>query len=204
MGTTVKQSKVITSLDQLDLNGTYTYADYITWQFSEQVELILGKVFKMSPATSSYHQEISSNLNGLFYNFLKKKKCKVYPAPFDVRLPNPKFKKGKIINVVQPDICVICDLNIVDEAGCKGAPDLIIEILSSSTSNKDKKDKFELYEQNGVKEYWMIEPFDKTAIIYVLNENKKFIAYNRPYVNTDKVKVHIFQDLVIDLYEVFN
>ncbi len=178
MGTTVKQSKIITSLDQLDLNGTYTYADYITWQFSERVELILGKIFKMSPAPSSYHQEISSNLNGLFYNFLKKKKCKVYPAPFDVRLPNPKLKNGKIINVVQPDICVICDLNIVDEAGCKGAPDLIIEILSSSTSNKDKKDKFELYEQNGVKEYWMIEPFDKTAIIYVLNENKKFIAYN--------------------------
>ncbi len=204
MGTTVKQSKIITSLDQLDLNGTYTYADYITWQFSERVELILGKIFKMSPAPSSYHQEISSNLNGLFYNFLKKKKCKVYPAPFDVRLPNPKLKNGKIINVVQPDICVICDLNIVDEAGCKGAPDLIIEILSSSTSNKDKKDKFELYEQNGVKEYWMIEPFDKTAIIYVLNENKKFIAYNRPYVITDKVQVHIFQDLIFDLAEVFN
>ncbi len=199
-----KNKAPITSLDQLNPSAIYTYADYLTWQFNERVELIWGKIFKMSPAPNSYHQEISINVSTLFRNYLKRKKCKVYSAPFDVRLLNPKLKNGKILNVVQPDLSVICDLTKIDDAGCLGAPDLIIEILSSSTAEKDRTDKFELYEKNGVQEYWMIEPYDKTAIIYVLNENKKFIAYNRPYINTDKVQVHIFQDLIIDLSEVFN
>lgn len=199
-----KKKVEITSLDQLDLNAVYTYADYITWKFTERVELIKGKIFKMSPAPNSYHQEISANFVGIFYNYLKHKKCKVFSAPFDVRLPNPKVKSGRILNVVQPDMCIICDLSILDDAGCKGAPDIVIEILSSSTSKKDKKDKFDLYEQNGVKEYWLVEPFDKSIIIYTLNEKGKFVSLQRPMTEGDKIKTSIFKDLVIVVDEVFD
>lgn len=130
-----------------DLSGTYSYADYLTWTWDEMAELIRGKVYKMSPAPGSLHQRISTELLRQIANFLKGKKCNVFSAPFDVRLPDTAAEKAnqKITTVVQPDLCVICDPEKIDERGCLGAPDLIIEILSKHTAVKDLRDKFEVY-----------------------------------------------------------
>jgi Uma2 family endonuclease len=106
----------ISNLSQLDLDKSYTFADYYFWKFQERVELLWGKIMKMSPATSRIHQEIAQYINFKLSLFLEKKACKVYFAPFDVRLDGGNGDQ-KIINVVQPDICVVCDLAKLDEKG---------------------------------------------------------------------------------------
>lgn len=123
---------MVDSLDKLSMDGVYTYADYLTWKFDERVELIKGKIFKMSPAPSRNHQRIAMALINPISNYFKGEKCEAYFAPFDVRLIDSKKKKSDkdIYSVVQPDICVICDPEKLDERGCLGAPDWIIEILS--------------------------------------------------------------------------
>lgn len=156
----------ITDFSQLDLSKSYTYADYLTWRFNERVELIKGWIQKMpaspsgrSPAPRRLHQEVEGNLHGLFWNFLNNKNCKVYESPFDVRLDkNIGAKDNETTTVIQPDISVICDLEKLDDRGCVGAPDLIIEILSPSTIKKDYTVKYDLYEENGIKEYWQVNP----------------------------------------------
>jgi Uma2 family endonuclease len=110
----------ITSLSQLNLDGYYTYQDYLTWKFKERVELFKGVIAKMSPAPNRRHQEISGFLAMSIYNYLQGKPCKAYTAPFDVRLPVSN-KEGKVDTVVQPDICVVCNLDLLDEQGCNGA-----------------------------------------------------------------------------------
>lgn len=134
---------MITKLSDLDFSKSYTYADYLTWQFDEMVELIKGKVYNMSPAPARKHQSVAGNLYVEFAIFLKRKPCKVYSAPFDVRLTKINEDK-KTTTVIQPDICVVCDPSKLDTAGCVGAPDLIVEILSPSTSDKDVRVKFDL------------------------------------------------------------
>ncbi|MDP5120096.1 MAG: Uma2 family endonuclease [Spirosomaceae bacterium] len=164
------------TFQELDLSKKYTYADYLKWTFQERLELIKGKIYAMSPAPNRKHQETSQNLSRILGNFLLEKKCKVYAAPFDVRLtPRKKDKSGKIHTVVQPDICVICDLEKLDDAGCVGAPDLIIEILSPGNTKKEMKEKKEVYEENGVKEYWIVHPTDEYILQYNL-ENGKFVG----------------------------
>jgi len=191
----------ITNINQLDLNKLYTYADYLTWQFQERVELIKGKIFKMSPAPRRVHQEIESNLHREISYYFKKKKCKVYPAPFDVRLIKKSTDDKEIETVIQPDICVICDREKLDDRGCIGAPDLIVEILSPSTKNKDIKDKFELYEQNEVREYWIVDPNNKTVIKYTL-EKGKYIG-DKIRGEEEILNSSIFPELSINLSEVF-
>jgi Uma2 family endonuclease len=163
----------ITSLSQLDLNQNYTYADYLTWQLDEFVELIRGKVKRMSPAPRVRHQTISFNLGASIKIALRGKHCQGFAAPFDVRLakttPNGD---AQITTVVQPDICVICDPRKLDEFGCVGAPDWIIEILSPGNTAHDSKTKFDLYEENGVREYWLVHPGLKNVAVYVLGEGR--------------------------------
>lgn len=187
-----------------DSSGTYTYADYLTHWLDERVELIRGKIYKMSPAPTSSHQRVSLALSLQIGNFLKKKKCQVFVAPFDVRLPN-SLEKGDsfIYTVVQPDICVICDPLKIDEKGCLGAPDWIIEILSKHTSAKDLSKKFDVYEQSKVKEYWVVDPVGETVLVYVLNAHDKYEGFLKPFIRTDKVPSAVLPDLVIDLAEVF-
>ena len=161
---------MIKDISSLDLNKLYTYSDYLKWQFTERVELIKGKIFKMSPAPSTRHQEISVGLIGELQQFLKRKSCKVFSAPFDVRLPS---KNGtQIETVVQPDVCVICDPNKLDSKGCLGAPDIVVEILSPQSTKKDLREKFDLYEENGVLEYWVVYPNDNALEVFVLEDNK--------------------------------
>ena len=197
---------MITDINQLDFNKHYTYADYLTWQFDEMVELIRGRVFRMSPAPSRYHQEISSNLHVMIGSFLRNKPWKIFSAPFDVRLPLPLDQQSanKIDTVVQPDLSIICDPSKLDERGCNGAPDWIIEILSLSTGHKDLTDKFSLYQGAGVREYWIVHPTDGTIIPYRLNTSGEYAPIRTtPFTNAERIPVGIFPDFEVDLGEVF-
>ena len=194
---------IITDINDLDLTKSYTYADYLTWNFQERLEILKGRIFKMSPAPSRKHQEISIELTGIFYNYFKKTPCNVYVAPFDVRLKN--FKKStsdkEITTVLQPDICVICDKEKLDDRGCIGAPDLIIEILSPGNSKKEMDIKFDLYEENAVKEYWIVEPYQKSILIYTL-QNDKYIGL-KPIAEEGLVHSPLFPELSFNVEEIF-
>lgn len=181
---------------------SYTYGDYLKWTDEERWELIKGVPYDMSPAPSRTHQKISGELFRQMANYLTGKTCQVYAAPFDVRLPDQAEKDEEISTVVQPDLVVICDQKKLDERGCKGAPDLIVEILSPCTAAKDLKNKFALYEEKGVKEYWLVDPTNQIVQVFTIEESG---TYGRPaiYDSTDQVKVGIFPDLVIDLPAVF-
>jgi Uma2 family endonuclease len=190
-------------VEEPDPSFIYTYADYIKWNFEERLELIRGKIFKMSPAPAPFHQEVSINLASAFHIFLKKKKCKVYTAPFDVRLPVKNQKKDhEITTVVQPDISVICDESKIDGRGCCGAPDLIVEILSPGNSYKDVSIKFELYQESGVKEYWIVYPNEKKVAVFLLEDEGKY-KNEALYTGNDKIKSETLPGLIIKVKDVF-
>jgi len=196
----------ITQLSQLDLNNTYSYADYLTWRFEETVELIKGKIMLMSPAPNFNHQSISKNLLVEIGVYLKGKSCQVFHAPFDVRLYDRRksvVANQDIYTVVQPDLCVICDKHKLDSRGCLGAPDWIIEILSKSTAQKDTQLKYQLYQEAGVKEYWLVYPYEATVSQFVLNEQQENYQLIHMYSAQDKAVPCLFPDLAIDLSEVF-
>lgn len=192
----------ITSINQLDMNATYSYADYLTWRIDEYVELIKGKIFKMTPAPLNLHQDVSGNLFNVFKNYLKGTKCKVYSAHFDVRLLKEIKEDKDVFTVVQPDICIICDSNKLDPKGrgCIGAPDLIIEILSKSTSKKDYNDKYNLYEEAGVREYWIVSPSEKFVSVYDLINDKYEL---RNHYEEGSVPVGIFENFEIAVEDIF-
>ena len=183
----------ITSLSQLDLNGSYSYSDYLKWKFKERVEIINGKIMAMSPAPNRLHQRISMRLTLELAKVFNNQQCQMYVAPFDVRFPD---SNGKIKTVVQPDLCVICDPNKLDEKGCIGAPDLIVEILSPGNSKREMKDKYELYQEQGVSEYWIVRPEEQHIQIYVL-ENGRYIGV-QPVVEGDVVTSIKFPALSFD------
>ncbi len=194
----------ITSIDQLSPDGVYTYADYLTWKFDERVELIKGKLFKMSPAPNRMHQRIAGDMFSQIHQFLTENPCQAYFAPFDVRLLDSKKSKKAdqdIYSVIQPDICVICDLDKLDDRGCIGAPDWIIEILSPGNSKKELNEKYRLYEENGVREYWIVHPNDQTIAVFELKDDR--YQLRKLYSSEEEVSVSIFPDLVMDLQEVF-
>ena len=194
-------SEIITDINQLDPDGSYTYADYLKWKFNERVELFKGRIFKMSPAPSSSHQQISLKVTRKLDNFFLNTTCSLYVAPFDVRLVKIKSNDAKVLTVVQPDLCVICDIDKLDEKGCNGAPDLIVEILSPGNSKKEMGIKFDLYEENGVKEYWIVEPAEKSIFIYTL-QNEKFIGL-KPLIEDDKMQSPLFPSLDFDVRDIF-
>lgn len=190
---------VVKNLSDLDLTKTYTYSDYLLWQLSERVELIKGFILKMSPAPSRKHQTISQNLNWKIYSYFENKNCSVYVAPFDVRLPVASGQKNS--TVVQPDLCIICDQNKLDDKGCDGAPDLIIEILSPHNSKHDVDTKFNLYQESGVKEYWIVEPEERIVLVYTLKDNK-YIGL-KPFSETEIIKSPLFPEMKITVEAVF-
>jgi Uma2 family endonuclease len=194
---------MITDINLLDLNKTYSYSDYLTWNFQERLEILKGKIFKMSPAPSTSHQKISMRLTGGLFNFFEKHPCHLFAAPFDVRLLDKKksTQDAAIHTVVQPDLCVICDESKIDERGAIGAPDLVIEILSPGNSNKEMKYKFDLYEEAGVLEYWIVNPADRTVLIYVLKE-RQFIGMH-PLIEEDVIQSRLFPQLDFKLEDIF-
>ncbi|WP_162419492.1 Uma2 family endonuclease [Cyclobacterium roseum] len=181
--------------------GHYSYADYLSWQLDEMVELIKGKVFRQAAAPRRIHQEVSMILANRFYEFLKEKTCKVYPAPFDVRLPVVSRRHEDIDTVVQPDLCVVCDPEKLDELGCVGAPDLIVEILSPGNNKKEIQLKYEVYEASGVKEYWVVHPDERTLLIYTLKAGKYLPS--RLFTFGDRVRSMALPGFELDLDGVF-
>ncbi|KPQ13598.1 MAG: putative protein conserved in cyanobacteria [Algoriphagus marincola HL-49] len=182
--------------------GRYSYADYLTWQFDEVVELIKGKIFKKAAAAPKrIHQRISGELFLQIGNFLKSQKCQVYSAPFDVRFPKKSKEDSQIFDVVQPDICVICDLDKLDDRGCLGAPDLIVEILSPSNNETELRYKFDLYESQGVKEYWIVSPENQTFTINTLID-KRYVT-SRMMTSGDVVESAVIKGFSLDLKAFF-
>lgn len=179
----------------------YSYTDYLTWNQNERWELLDGVPY-MQAAPSRIHQEISMELSTQFHTYLKGKTCRVFAAPFCVRLDVEK-NDNDVKNVVEPDITIVCDSSKLDERGCKGSPNMIIEILSIASGKNDKLIKFNKYEKAGVKEYWIVEPDQKLISVFILQANG---SYGRPeiYSEEDKIKVSIFPDLEIDLKPVFD
>jgi Uma2 family endonuclease len=181
----------------------YTYADYLTWPDDERWEIIDGVAYAMCPAPGRKHQLISRNLERQIDGYLKDKSCDMYHAPFDVRLSERTgFTDEKIETVVQPDLLIVCDKSKLDERGCIGAPDIVVEILSPSTATNDIKIKFDLYQRHGVKEYWIVHPEEQTVMVFKRGEDETFGKPER-YAKDDKIPVPLLGDLVIDLAEVF-
>ena len=180
----------------------YTYADYLQWKIEERIELFKGRILKLS-APNRFHQQVSGALFFAIRLFLKNKKCKVYSAPFDVRLPvHNKKKDNEVTTVVQPDICVICDETKLDDRGCCGAPDLVIEILSPGNSQKEVRFKYDIYEEAGVLEYWLVNPVEQNLIVYSLDESAKFSG-GKMYASGDIIHSTSINGLSIDMNEIF-
>lgn len=181
----------------------YSCADYLTLPFDEMAEIIKRKVFKSAAtAPRSVHQKISGNVFYRLYKHLENQPFEVYDAPFDVRLPAKSKKNADIFTVVQPDICVVCDKNKLDEFGCIGAPDLIVEILSPGNNKKELQNKYEVYEESGVKEYWIIHPSELTLLTYTLLEGK--YVPSKLFTIGDIVPSKCIPGFELDLEDIFS
>lgn len=164
-------------LPQRDLEF-HTYAEYAAWPDDVRYELIDGIAYAMGPAPTRRHQEVALELARQIADALEGSPCRPYIAPFDVRLPRADEADDRIATVVQPDISVICDRTKLDERGCRGAPDWIVEVLSPGSAGHDQVVKRDLYERVGVREYWLVHPIDKVVTIYLLVAG----AYGKPAV----------------------
>ena len=185
----------------------YSYADYLSWSDDKMREIIDGVVYAFS-APFLKHARSTGTFFGKAWSHInrRKGKCEVFTAPFDVRLPmNGEIADDQIYNVVQPDICVVCDPAKLDERGCIGAPDLVVEVMSPSTGKRDMNEKFSLYEKAGVCEYWVVFPNDKAVTVFLLQLNGKYNeGTTYELINgVEKVPVKTLKGLFIDLDELF-
>lgn len=188
-------------LPKVESDKIYTYADYLTWDEDERIEIIDGKPVMMAPPLRK-HQKVSGEIFAQLHNYLKGKQCEVYHAPFVVRLfEREEDTPDEIKTVVEPDIVVVCDKNKLDEKGCKGAPDMVVEILSLATAKRDKFVKLHLYRQAGVKEYWIVDPIEQSAQVFELEgTNYNPTAF---YNKDDIAKVNALDGCFIELSRVF-
>jgi Uma2 family endonuclease len=154
--------------EQLE-NEHYTYADILQWEEGGRYELFDGEALMLA-APSRVHQEVLGALFNRLYNFLEGKTCKVYPAPFGVRLFPREDDSDDVF--FEPDITVICDPAKLDDRGCKGAPDLVVEILSPSSLKNDLLYKLNKYLEAGVREYWIVDPGEKTLSVNILEQGR--------------------------------
>ena len=181
----------------------YRYGEYRTWPDDERWELIDGVAYEMSPAPSTAHQAIVTQLVSAIHTFLGRSGCRVFAAPFDVLLPEtPGQVVDDVANVVEPDLVVICDPSKLRTFGCFGAPDWVIEILSPWTSRRDMVEKHALYEQSGVREFWVIDPGNRYVHAYVRGSDGK---YAKPvlHVGTAIVRSTVCPGFEVDLEELF-
>jgi Uma2 family endonuclease len=187
----------------------FTYRDYASWPADERWELIDGVAWDMCAAPSFNHQAISAVLFGTFFTHFRGKQCKVLSAPLDVILPDKDEDDWQnSTTVVQPDILVICDKTKINRKGCVGAPDLVVEIISPYTSKKDIKEKYDLYERTGVKEYWIVFPGEQAIQVYAKTKDSLFdegrvfdLSGERP--EEAVVSSVLFPDLSVRLAELF-
>ena len=181
----------------------YTFADYLTWDEGEHIEIINGGAFMMA-TLSRIHQRISGELFRQLADYLEGKNCEVYPAPFGARLfEQSEDRPEDIDTVVEPDISVVCDQSKLDKHGCKGAPDLIIEILSPSSLRHDRLVKLNLYQRAGVREYWIVDPENRSVMVF-LPDNNGLFRLCEDYGREDVAKVNVLKGCFIELHKVFS
>jgi Uma2 family endonuclease len=142
-----------------------TYGDLRRWSDDTRWEIIDGQAYAMA-GPSWQHQAVTMGLSAQLLAYFRARGCRVLPAPLDVRLARGNEPDDEIETTVQPDISVVCDLGKLDERGCRGAPDLVIEVLSPSTAGRDHLTKRALYERHGVREYWVVHPIDRIVTMY--------------------------------------
>ena len=184
----------------------FTYADYLTWNFKERIELIKGKIFKMSPAPLVTHQTIVANINNYIAERVKKFPCKVLFSPVDVKLLGKPFRRkvkdDEIFTVVQPDVIVVCDPEkLSDPRSINGAPEMVVEVLSPGNTKTETKHKLNLYEENAVLEYWVVHPPYKYVEVYLLKNN----CYNKPtiYEMGEVINCIVLKGIKVPVDEIF-
>jgi Uma2 family endonuclease len=179
------------------LDRHWTYKEYLKESGNDHWEIIDGKAYPMSPVPSATHQRILLAIATKLQTELKGMPCEPFIAPFDVRLPKKNQDEDSVDNVVQPDLLVICDKKKIDERGCKGAPDFIIEILSNSTAYRDTFEKLKLYEASGVEEYWIVNPCSKAVLVHLMGK----VGYEQAkgYRFMDDIEVSSLHGLVINI-----
>ena len=182
--------------------GRYTFADCLTWDERDRIEILEGEAVMMSPPTRAY-QEILMEMARQIANFLEGKKCKVYPAPFAVHLfEKPGDAPDDVDTMVEPDISVVCDNSKLDSHGCKGAPDMVVEILSPSTRRHDRLVKLGLYQKAGVQEYWIADPENQTVQVFLLDDSGA-LRLHEDYGRNDIAKVNVLDGCFVELSKVF-
>jgi len=181
---------------------SYTYADYYSWPDGIRGELVSGQFYVREPAPTYRHQRVTGNLFLQIGVFFVGKRCVACVAPFDVRLPKPSEEDGQERSVVQPDIAVICDRSKIDDRGCRGAPDWVIEVLSPSTHSRDCRLKRGLYERNGVRLYWIVSPYERTFTVLRLGADGRYKP-GQKYEAVGRRAVQKYPGLVIDWDQVF-
>ena len=184
-----------------ELEGPRSYAEYLAWEGSPYYDIV-GGVPVLLAAPSPSHQEVSGEILRQLLNFLEGKKCRAYAAPFDVRLFEQEGDRPEDVDtVVEPDITVICDLSKIDERGCKGAPEMVIEILSPSTQRHDRLVKFNLYQQAGVGELWLVDPANRSVQVFLWREG--LLRPVEVYGPQDTAKVNTLEGCFIEMGKVF-
>lgn len=180
----------------------YTFADCLGWDEKERAEIIGSEVLMMAPL-SRIHQKISGEIFRQLANFLEGKRCEVYSAPFGVRLFEKDGDRPEDVDtVVEPDITVVCDTSRLDQHGCKGAPELVMEILSPSSRRHDMLVKLNLYQRAGVREYWIVNPDDKDVQVFLLDGSGLFRVHGF-YGREDIARVNVLEGCFIELCKVF-
>lgn len=181
----------------------FTLADCLTWDEDKRIEIINGEAFMMA-TPSRTHQKISMELSRQLANYLEGKQCEVYPAPFGVRLFEQAGDSPENVDtLVEPDISVVCDRNKLDDHGCKGAPDMIIEILSPSSLRHDRLVKLNLYQRAGVREYWIVDPENRSVMVFLPDGGGTLRLYE-DYGRNDVAKVNVLDGCFIELSKVFS
>ena len=179
----------------------YTLADCLAWEEGTRGEIIDGEAVMMAPPSTA-HQLISMELARQLANFLEGRKCRVLPAPFAVRLfERAGDKPEDVQTVVEPDLSVVCDSAKLDKYGCRGAPDLVVEVLSPSTQRHDRLVKLDLYQRAGVREYWIVSPEEQTVQVLLLRGGL-LLPYEL-YGPEDIAKVNVLEGCFVELSKVF-
>jgi Uma2 family endonuclease len=192
----------IREVDEPDPSLNYTYADYYKWKFLERLELLRGKIVRLAAANTK-HQRVSMKLGYMIYGFLRGRSCEVFLPPYDVRLPVKNRKRDdQITTVVQPDVTVFCDPAKIDERGACGIPDLLVEVLSPGNSQYDLRDKFDVYQEANVKEYWIVNPIQESVMVCLLEKEGQF-APSKILTGEQKLEPLCLPGFSIEVKELF-
>jgi Uma2 family endonuclease len=186
------------------INSPVTYGDYLSWTGEERYELIEGLPVNMGPAPMRKHQALSREIFARLHAAVSSREnspCELYYAPFDVRLPEHNEADEDVTTVVQPDILLVCDPSKLDDRGCRGAPDLVIEILSPGTMSYDLKIKRNLYEKHGIREYWIVHPEEKIILVYRLENG--IYGKGEVYETGEDLPVWVLPGLSLPMNEIF-